>query len=101
MVSPLEAERLTVDMKHPDSPSGYYMNAGSGYLDDPNVKPSDFKLPTTPVKYVEVEEVQGGRLYDFGKETFGFIKFHNLSGSGRIKLQYGETSNEALDNELV
>jgi len=99
MVSPLEAERLTVDMKHPDSPSGYYMNAGSGYLDDPNVKPSDFKLPTTPVKYVEVEEVQGGRLYDFGKETFGFIKFHNLSGSGRIKLQYGETSNEALDSE--
>jgi len=99
MTSPLEDERITVNMEHPDSPSGIYMNAGSGNLKDPNVKPSEFKLPTSPMDYVEVKEMKGGKLYDFGKETFGFIKFHNLSGTGKVRLQYGETSYEALDKE--
>ncbi|MCW0483972.1 alpha-L-rhamnosidase C-terminal domain-containing protein [Gaoshiqia sediminis] len=99
MASPLENQRITVNMKHPDSPSGYYMNAGSGNLNDPNVKPSKFKLPTTPMGYVELKEMAGGKLYDFGKETFGFVKFHNLIGTGKIKLQYGETAEEALDSE--
>ncbi len=99
VASPLEKERLTVNMRHPDSPSGYYMNAGSGNLNDPKVKPSEFKLPTAPMEYVAVKETDRGKLYDFGKETFGFVKFHNLSGSGTIKLQYGETAEEAMDSE--
>ncbi len=99
MTSPLEKERITVNMRHPDSPSGYNMNAGSGRLNDPTVKPSEFKLETTPMEYVEATEMDGGNLYDFGKETFGFIKFHNLSGSGSITIQYGETAEEALDSE--
>ncbi len=99
MASPLEEQRLTVNMKHPDSPSGYYMNAGTGNLNDPLVKPSAFKLPTKPMEAAASEQLEGGRLYDFGKETFGFIKFHNLTGSGQITIQYGETKEEALDGE--
>lgn len=97
MASPLEASRMTVNMKHPGSPSGYALPAGSGALNDPDQKPSSFRLPVTPEKYVQVTETGGGRLYDFGKETFGFVKFHNLSGSGQVTLQYGETREEAMD----
>jgi alpha-L-rhamnosidase len=96
MTSPVENESLIVNMKHPDSPSGYAMSAGTGSLNDPLVKPSEFKLNTSPMQYVSVKDTLGGRLYDFGKETFGYIQFHNLSGSGKITIQYGETFEEAL-----
>ena len=76
--SPLDSRFLPTHMKHPDSPSPYYMNAASGNLNDPGVKPSEFKLPTMPLEYAEASEMEGGRLFDFGKETFGFIKFHKL-----------------------
>lgn len=96
MTSPVESESLIINMKHPDSPSGYAMYAGSGSLNDPMVKPSEFKLKTSPMQYVNVKDTLGGKLYDFGKETFGYIQFHNLSGSGNITIQYGETLEEAL-----
>jgi hypothetical protein len=96
MTSPIEENRLTVNMKHPDSPSGYFMNAGSGGMNDPLIKPSEFKLKTSPMNYLTVKDTLGGKLYDFGKETFGYIQFHNLSGDGKITVQYGETTEEAL-----
>lgn len=99
MTSPIDSRWLTNNMKHPDSPSGYYMNAGSGNMNDPNTPPSQFKLPTKPMEYVESKEMEGGTLFDFGKETFGFVKFHRLSGTGKLTIQYGETAEEALDAE--
>ncbi|WP_321373142.1 alpha-L-rhamnosidase C-terminal domain-containing protein [uncultured Draconibacterium sp.] len=99
MASPLDSRYLTKNMKHPDSPSGYHMNAGSGNLNDTNTPPSKFKLPTKPMEYVESKEMEEGTLFDFGKETFGFVKFHKLSGTGKLTLQYGETAEEALDAE--
>ena len=35
-------------------------------------------------------------LVDFGKETFGFVKLHNLKGNGKISLYYGESKEEAF-----
>ncbi|WP_163326253.1 alpha-L-rhamnosidase-related protein [Draconibacterium mangrovi] len=99
MTSPLDERYMTKNMKHPDSPTGYFMNAGSGSLNDPNVLPSAFRLPTKPMEAVDVYEIDGGRLYDFGKETFGFVKFHNLSGTEKLTIHYGETAEEALDVE--
>lgn len=99
MASPLDSRYMTQNMKHPDSPSGYIMNAGSGNLNDPKIKPSDFKLPVKPAEATTFDQMKDGRLYDFGKETFGFVKFHQLSGSGQITIQYGETSEEALDSD--
>ena len=97
MTGPVDTRWLTKNMKHPDSPSGFVMNAGSGNMNDPNLKPSEFKLPTRLIEAVGSEEIDGKRLYDFGKETFGFIRFHGLSGSGKITIQYGETREESLD----
>ncbi|MDX8337775.1 alpha-L-rhamnosidase C-terminal domain-containing protein [Draconibacterium sp. IB214405] len=99
ITSPLDSRYATKNMKHPYSPSGYFMNAGTGNLNDPNSLPSEFKLPTKPMKYVEAKQMEGGTLFDFGIETFGFVKFHQLSGTGKLTLQYGETAEEALDAE--
>ena len=98
MATPLDDRYLTPNMKHPDSPLGYYMNSGSGELNDPMVKPSEFRLKTSPMNYISHKDTLGGKLYDFGKETFGYVKFHNLSGSGKLTIQYGETKEEALDS---
>ncbi len=99
MTSPLDSRYLTKNMKHPDSPSAYFMTAGTGNLNDPKILPSEFKLPVKPMEALTSQELDGGTLVDFGKETFGFIKFHNLNGSGQITVQYGETKEEALDSE--
>lgn len=95
--SPLEQNRLTKNMRHPYSPSAYSLRAGSGGLNDPSIKPSEFRLPVKPVGYLTVKDTLSGRLYDFGKETFGFIRFKNLAGNGEMTIQYGETLEEALD----
>jgi hypothetical protein len=35
-------------------------------------------------------------LVDFGKETFGYVRLHGVSGAGRVALYYGESKEEAL-----
>lgn len=40
---------------------------------------------------------KGEELFDFGKETFGFLRFHGLKGEGKIKITYGESVEEASD----
>lgn len=40
---------------------------------------------------------EGGILYDFGKETFGYLTLKNLSGKGIIDIYYGESPGEAKD----
>jgi len=38
-------------------------------------------------------------LVDFGKETFGFVKLHELKGKGKLSVYYGESEEEALSTE--
>ncbi len=59
--------------------------------DDPRKFPFEYK----EVKPVSVEEINGGRLYDFGKEMFGIIEFDKLIDG--MFLSYGESREEALD----
>ena len=86
--------------KASDTSSGTtYLNAGAWNFNSPDTPPSKFKLATTPMEAVKVEEKNNGILVDFGKETFGFVKFHNLKGKGRLSVFYGESPEEALDTE--
>lgn len=73
-----------------------FVTAGSWNLTDPTKLPSQFKLPTKPHQAVSKKKIEAGTLYDFGKETFGFIKLHGLKGKGRASLYYGESPEEAL-----
>lgn len=73
-----------------------YMNAASWNFNSPDTPPSQFKLPVMPVPFVSKESKNKGILYDFGKETFGFVKFHGLKGKGTLNIYYGESPEEAL-----
>jgi alpha-L-rhamnosidase len=76
-----------------------WLNAGRWNFNDPGSKPSSFKLPRTPQHAVSVTKSSNGRLIDFGKETFGFIKLHGVKGSGSVTIYYGESKEEALSEK--
>jgi hypothetical protein len=64
--------------------------------DDP---PSRYRLPTREIPAVAVTRGDGAVLVDFGRETTGFVKLKNVTGSGRVTLYYGESKEEALSEQ--
>ncbi len=81
--------------KASDTSSTEYMPVGFWNFSKNNF-PSKFHLKRTKEKAKEVIN----NLYDFGKETFGFINLHEIKGEGQINLYYGESKEEALDKEF-
>ena len=86
--------------KASDTSATVYMDTGYWNFNTADQKPSAFKLATQPENPVEQKPAKNGVLVDFGKETFGYICFHGLQGSGYINLYYGESPEEALDTEF-
>jgi hypothetical protein len=74
-----------------------WLNAGSWNFNSPSQLPSQFKLPTRPLPAITKTVNNNAILVDFGKETFGFLKLHNLKGNGKVSIYYGESKEEALD----
>lgn len=67
---------------------------------EPEDNPEIFKFSYERISYVSVEEIQGGKLYDFGKETFGKIIVDHISTEKAACTIYcGESREEALDPE--
>jgi alpha-L-rhamnosidase len=85
--------------KASDTSASVYMDAGSWNFNSPARKPSLFQLKRTPIKAVNKENAGGGTLYDFGRETFGYLVFHGVDGEGIIHVYYGESREEAQDKE--
>jgi len=85
--------------KASDQSGTTYVKAGYWNLDDPNEKPSQFKLPTRPEQSVSKTAHDKGFLVDFGKNTFGFLTLHQLQGEGTLHIYYGESKEEALATE--
>jgi len=82
--------------KASDASGTTYVSAGSWHFDNPNDKPSQFKLAVKPQYAVKTEGSGKSRVVDFGKNTFGFIKLHGLKGNGTVKIYYGESKEESL-----
>ena len=83
--------------KASDTSSGtVYLNAASWNFNSPDTPPSQFKLATQPMFAVSIEKKNNGTLYDFGKETFGYVTFNGLKGKGNLNIYYGESAEEAL-----
>jgi alpha-L-rhamnosidase len=62
--------------KASDTSSGtVYLNAASWNFNSSDTPPSQFKLATQPMFAVSIEKKNNGTLYDFGKETFGYVQF--------------------------
>ena len=76
-----------------------WLQAGAWNFNDPKKLPSQFKLPTTVMKPVSGQVKGNEFVLDFGKETFGFIKLHGLSGKGKLTIYYGESKEEAMSNQ--
>ncbi len=85
--------------KASDTSATTYMDAGSWNFNGATQLPSQFELSRTPMQAVSSEKVGKGTLYDFGKETFGFLVLENVKGNGNINVYYGESKEEALDKD--
>lgn len=83
--------------KASDTSATLYMQAGSADFNSITGLPSAYKLAVTPWSVAGKEKQGEGELFDFGKETFGFLQLMNLQGKGDIRIFYGESREEALD----
>lgn len=68
-------------------------------FEDENVTPETFPFQYESISPDSVENIQGGELYDFGKERFGIVRLKNADPSAQIGVYYGESQEEALDHE--
>lgn len=85
--------------KASDTSATIYMDAGCWNFDAPEQKPSEFKLERRLESSVAAHKAKEGMLYDFGRETFGYVVLKGISGQGVINIYYGESPEEALDTE--
>ncbi|RAP74061.1 alpha-L-rhamnosidase C-terminal domain-containing protein [Paenibacillus montanisoli] len=72
-------------------------------FNDASEPPSCYRLevePIRPVGWMASTESPYGRIYDFGKQTFGYVRLHGLQGTGTIHLYYGESLEEALSKRF-
>ncbi len=78
--------------------SGIYVPAASWNFDNIDTPPSQYRLERSEQRPVCSHSVTtNGTLYDFGKETFGYLKVKGLKGC--IHIYYGESAEEAMDKE--
>lgn len=85
-----------------DTSATYYAAAGCEDFDDPHQPPSWYTLPTQTARPLLTSHsplLTEQSLYDFGRETFGFLRFSALKGHGIVRIYYGESREEALDTE--
>lgn len=85
--------------KASDQSGTTWLQAGAWNLNNPLVPPSQFSLPLRRVEPTMTTKVGDGTLYDFSKETFGFIQLNQLEGKGGLMIYYGESKEEALSKE--
>lgn len=92
-------DKLWIDENGKAQQSGTpWVPVGSWNFNTPESKPSEFKLTTKAWNAKKIEKIGTGKLVDFGKETFGYIKIQGLKGKGKVALYYGESREEALDS---
>ena len=92
-------DKIWIDENGVAHGSGIYVPAASWNFDQPGLTPSRYSLRWREAKPVSSEQVGKGRLYDFGRETFGHLDFRKSEGSGVAYIYYGESCEEALDKE--
>ncbi len=82
--------------KASDTSATIYQQAGAWNFGREE-RPSAYKLCREELPAVAVKEVEGGKLYDFGRETFGYLILEGVEGNGEVAVYYGESPEEACD----
>ena len=91
-------DKIWIDENGVAHGSGIYVPAGCWNFDSIETPPSKFTLQRKEQRFVCCHAMTThGTLYDFGQETFGYLKVKGLKG--RIHIYYGESAEEALDKE--
>ena len=89
-------DKLWIDENGIAHGSGIYVPAASWCFDSPDTPPSSYQLERREVRPVSNDTITANStLYDFGRETFGYLKVSGLQGA--ICVYYGESREEALD----
>ena len=68
-------------------------------LNDQDISPEQFPFAYETCQPVAAEETEIGRLYDFGRELFGFLDIAGADPEDTLHVYYGESREEALDPE--
>ena len=90
-------DKIWIDENGVAHGSGIYVPVGCWNFNSADTPPSQYHLERRPMLPVSSEEIGNGTLYDFGRETFGYLKVEGLKGN--ICIYYGESREEALDKE--
>ena len=88
-------DKIWIDENGVAHGSGVYVPAASWCFNDIDTPPSCYHLSRAEIRPISCEAINQGRLYDFGRETFGYLKLKGLKGTAHI--YYGESREEALD----
>lgn len=83
--------------KASDTSATTYAAAGSWNFNSPDTPPSAYKLERSLMTPTASSAEGNGTLYDFGRETFGYVTLLNPKGNGTVEIYYGESREEALD----
>ena len=66
-----------------------------------DARPSQLTLATRPAEPASQKRIRGNHVFaDFGRETFGFLKLKDVKGKGRVRIVYGESEPEALNEDF-
>ena len=91
-------DKLWIDEDGIAHGSGIYVPAASWHFDSLDTPPSCFHLEREERHPVCCHAMTtNGMLYDFGRETFGYLKIKGLKGT--VCVYYGESREETLDKE--
>ena len=85
--------------KASDTSATIYMDAEGWNFNSKDQLPSQYQLPRQLIEATTATPKKKGMLYDFGKETFGYLVLKQLQGKGMVNIYYGESAEEALDTE--
>ena len=66
-------------------------------FEDVSATPHTFPFCYEPMEYVSCEKIEGGLLYDFGRETFGPVTLKSENAEDEFLVYYGESIEETQD----
>lgn len=91
-------DKIWIDENGVAHGSGVYVPAASWNFDSIDTPPSGYQLERKEQRPVSrCDTTTNSTLYDFGQETFGYLKVKGLKGN--VRIYYGESAEEALDKE--
>lgn len=89
---PTDGSWHTVNEYGRDVSAGY-----NEYYTAPDANPEIFPFEYKRIYPVSKEETDGGILFDFGRELFGYLILDNIRPEEKVHVSYGESREEAVD----